>query len=344
MQRASTQMNFERLTGRQKAGILLVALGPEASANIFKHINEDEVESLSLEIADLDVIPKTVRAQVIEEFYQLAVAQDYISKGGIQYAKDLLKTSLGQAKAQDVIRRVQGALEKRDFQLLRNVDPGQLVNFLQNEHPQTIALILSHLESRQAADILGRLREDIQADVGYRIATMESVAPEVVRSVEKILETKTRNLSLKDTNAGDGIDSMVQILLESDRTTEKRILETIEEEDVNTAMEIRNQMFVFEDLIFLEDRSIQRLLRDIETQDLVMALKAASTELRDHIFKNMSTRAATSLGEELEVMGPVKLKIVEEAQQKIVAVVRKLEDEGEVAGVTRGGGGDELVY
>ncbi len=338
------QLVYENLVGRQKAGVLMVALGPEVASNIFSHLSDDEVERLALEIADLKVIPKQVRASVLEEFYELALAQEYISLGGMSYARDLLKTAMGGGKAQELLRRVQGALERRDFQLLRKVDPAQLANFIQNEHPQTIALVLSHLDARQSADILSRLSEEIQADVGYRISTMEAVSPGMVREVERILEATTENLSTRDSSRLGGVQAIVNILLESDRTTEKRILEGIDEEDGQIAGEIRNSMFVFEDLMLLDNRAIQRVMKDVETADLTLALKAASPELREHIFKNMSSRAAETLADELEVMGPVKLKNVEESQQKIVAVVRKLEEDGEIAGAARGGGGEEFVY
>ncbi len=337
-------LEYDKLTGRQKAGVLMVALGPQVAGEVFTHLTDEEVEALAVEIADLRVIPKKVRAAVLAEFYELALAQEYISIGGMKYARDLLKSALGSSKAQDVMRRVQGALERRDFHLLRRVDPAQLVNFIQNEHPQTIALVLSHLDARQSADIMGRLPEELQADVGYRIATMEPVSPAMLHEVETILEGSTQNLSIRDSAGVGGVDAIVNILLESDRTTEKRIVEGIEEEDADVASIIRNSMFVFEDLIHLDNRAMQRLLKDVETADLTLALKAASPDLRDHVFKNMSSRAAESLAEELEVMGPVKLKNVEEAQQKIVAIIRKLEDTGEIAGVARGGGGDELVY
>ncbi|MAE69538.1 MAG: flagellar motor switch protein FliG [Gemmatimonadetes bacterium] len=339
-----TELKYESLVGRQKAGVLMVALGPEVAGKIFAHLGDDEVEQLALEISDLKVIPKQVRASVLEEFYELALAQEYISLGGMKYARDLLKSSMGGGKAQELLRRVQCALERRDFQLLRKVDPAQLANFIQNEHPQTIALVLSHLDARQSADILSRMNEDIQGDVGYRIATMDAVSPAMVREVERILSSTTENLSTRDESGIGGVQAIVDILLESDRTTEKRIIEGIDTEDAQIAGEIRNSMFVFEDLMLLDNRSVQRVMKDIETSDLTLALKAASPELREHIFKNMSTRAAQTLADELEVMGPVKLKNVEESQQKIVAVVRKLEEEGEIAGAARGSGGEEFVY
>lgn len=332
------------LSGRQKAGVLLLALGPELAGAIFQFLTEEEVEALSLEIADLHVITKETRTEVLAEFYELAIAQEYISKGGLRYAKDLLESAMGANKASEVLRRVQLALERRDFQLLRNVDPGQLVNFIKNEHPQTISLILSHLESRQAAEILRRLNEDVQVEVGYRVATMEPVPPETVHEVERMLEKRTQSLSLLDSPGKTGIDTMVNILVEADRPTEKRILEGIEGHNSQVATDIRNRMFVFEDVNFLDDRSIQRLLKEIEASELTLALKAASEELRTLFFKNMSSRASQALGEDLEVMGPVRLRTVEEAQQKIVAMVRKLEDEGEIAAITRGSGGDEFVF
>ena len=331
----------ESLTGLQKAAVLLIALGPEKSALVFKHLKEEEIEELTLEIANTRAITPAVKEEVIEEFYQLCLAQQYIAEGGINYAKELLEKSFGNDKALDVIGRLTASLQVKPFEFVRKTDAAQLLNFIQDEHPQTIALILSYLPATQASQIISALAPDRQADVAKRIAVMDRTSPDVIKEVEKVLESKLSSLVNQDYTIVGGVDQVVEILNSVDRGTEKHIMETLEIEEPELADEIRKKMFVFEDILLLGDRAIQRVLRDVENSDLSIALKGSNEQVQNAIFNNLSKRLATMIKEDMEFMGPVRMKDVEEAQQKIVSVIRKLEDAGEI--VISRGGGDEII-
>jgi flagellar motor switch protein FliG len=330
------------LTGRQKAAILLISLGPEVSAQIFKHLREEEIEQLTLEIANVRKIDSVEKEAILAEFHQICVAQEFISQGGIAYAKDILEKALGSNKAMDIINRLTATLQVRPFDFARKADPAQILNFIQNENSQTIALVLSYLQAEQASIILSALPQEKQADVAKRIALMDSTSPEVISQVERVLEQKLSATVTQDyTNAG-GISSIVQILNGVDRGTERTILDSLEIQDPELAEEIKKRMFVFEDIVNIDNRSIQRIIRDIENADLQLALKVASEEVREAIFKNMSKRMAETFREEMEFMGPVRLRDVEEAQTRIVATIRRLEESGEII-IARGGGDDIIV-
>ncbi len=329
------------LTGKEKAAILLVSLGPDASAEIFKHLNDEDIEELTLEIANLDKVTSETKDQVLDEFHQMCVAYDYISHGGMEYAKEVLEKALGQNKADDIINRLTASLQVRPFDQLRKTDPSQILNFIQNEHPQTIALVLAYLDQEQAALIMSSLNSEKQTEVAKRIATMERTSPDVIKEVERVLEQKLSSLMTNEYTAAGGIDSIVGILNLADRATEKKILEDLDEENPELAEEIRQKMFVFEDIILLTDRDVQILLRQVETDDLALALKTASDEVAEKIFGNQSKRAAEMLKEDIEFLGPVRISDVEEAQQKIVNEIRRLEEAGEV--VINRGGEDEVV-
>lgn len=329
------------MTGRQKAAIFLVTLGSEISSEIFKHLREDEIEALTFEIARLETVDAEDRDRVLQEFQELMMAQDFISTGGIEYARELLEKSLGSQKAVDIINRLTSSLQVRPFDFIRRTDPTHLLNFIQQEHPQTIALILAYLEPNKASVILSSLPHDIQSDVAKRIATMDRTSPEVLREVERVLEKKLSTLSSEDYTAAGGVESIVEILNLVDRSTEKTIIESLEEEDPELAEEIKKRMFVFEDIVMLDDRAIQKVLREVDTSELAKALKSVDTEVQDKIFRNMSKRAATLLKEDMEYMGPIRMKDVEESQQKIVSIIRKLEEQGEI--VVARAGEDELV-
>ena len=333
--------NTQDYTGIQKAAILLIALGPERSADIFKHLKEDEIEELTLEIANTRSVSPQVKEDVLNEFYQICLAQQYIAEGGIGYAKELLDKALGEEKAQEVITKLTASLQVRPFEFVRKTDPSQLLNFIQDEHPQTIAMILSYLTSAQAALVIGALPPEKQADVAKRIAMMDRTSPDVIKEVERVLEKKLSSLVNQDYTSVGGVDAIVNILNTVDRTTEKHIMESLEIEEPELADEIRKKMFVFEDILLLDDRAIQRVLRDVDNADLGVALKAANEEVQNVIFKNLSKRLAAMIKEDMEFMGPVRMKDVEEAQQKVVSVIRKLEDSGEI--VISRGGGDEIV-
>ena len=329
------------ITGLQKAAILLIALGPEKSATVFKHLKEDEIESLTLEIANTRSVSPQVKEDVLNEFYEVCLAQQYIAEGGISYAKDLLEKALGSEKAVDVINKLTASLQVRPFEFVRKTDASQLLNFIQDEHPQTIALILAYLPSGQAASIVASLPPEKQADVAKRIAVMDRTSPDVIKEVERVLERKLSSLVNQDYTIIGGVDAIVDILNTVDRGTEKHIMETLEIDEPELADEIRRKMFVFEDIMSLDDRAIQRVLRDVDNNDLATALKGANEEVQGVIFRNMSKRLAAMIQEDMEYMGPVRLKDVEEAQQKIVNIIRKLEDSAEI--VISRGGGDEII-
>ena len=331
----------EEFTGLQKAAILLITLGPERSADIFKHLKEDEIEELTLEIANTRSISPQVKEDVLNEFYQICLAQQYIAEGGIGYAKELLDKALGADKAQEVISKLTASLQVRPFEFIRKTDPSQVLNFIQDEHPQTIAMILSYLSPTQSAMILGALTPEKQADVAKRIAMMDRTSPDVIKEVERVLERKLSSLLNQDYTIVGGVDAIVDILNTVDRGTEKHIMESLEIEQPELADEIRKKMFVFEDILLLDDRAIQRVLRDVENSDLGIALKGANEDVQNAIFNNLSKRLAAMIKEDMEFMGPVRMKDVEEAQQKIVSVIRKLEDAGEI--VISRGGGDEII-
>ncbi len=331
----------QTITGLQKAAILLIALGPERSALIFKHLKEEEIEDLTLEIANTRSVTPQVKEEVINEFYGVCLAQQYIAEGGIGYAKELLEKALGNEKALDVIGKLTASLQVKPFEFIRKTEASQLLNFIQDEHPQTIALILSYLNPSQAALIISALPPDRQSDVAKRIALMDRTSPDVIKEVEKILESKLSSLVNQDYTIIGGVDAVVDILNTVDRSTEKHIMETLEIDEPELADEIRKKMFVFEDILLLDDRAIQRVLRDVDNSDLAIALKGANEEVQNAIFNNLSKRLALMIREDMEFMGPVRMKDVEEAQQKIVNTIRRLEDASEI--VISRGGGDEIV-
>lgn len=330
------------LTPKQKAAVLMISLGSDTSAEIMKHLSEEEIEQLTLEIANVRKVESEKREEVIEEFHQMAVAQDYISQGGINYAKEILERALGSQKALEVIERLTSSLQVRPFEFMRGTDPGQVINFIQNEHPQTIALILAYLPPDQASLILSSLPSEKQADIARRVAVMEATSPEVIKDIEKILERKLSSVMTQDYTQAGGIESVVEVLHNVDRATEKTIIETLETQDPELAEEIKKRLFVFDDIIHLDDRSIQRVIREVEQKDLTMSLKVAGDEVKERLFNNMSKRMSQLIQEEMDYMGPVRLRDVEEAQQKIVNVIRNLEESGEII-IARGKEDDVIV-
>ncbi len=334
-------LTIENLTGRQKTSILVIAIGTEAASQIFKHLKDKDVERLAVEIANMKDIPSTIMEAVIEEFYQMIMAQEYISQGGIDYAKGVLEKAVGPRKAHEVISKVESAINVSGFTLLKDVDPNQLLNFIQHEHPQTISLILANLEAKQVATIIADLPPELQADVAYRIASMGKISPELLNDIESVLETQVETVFGQDLSTAGGAEAVAEVLNLASRTAEKTILADLEKRNPELATEIKNLMFTFDDLILLDDRSVQRVMREIDTKDLSISLKVANDELKESIFRNMSERAANLIKEELEFMGPVRLKDVEEAQMKIVDIVRSLEEDGEI--VISGRGEEEEI-
>lgn len=339
---AKIQQIDKALTGKQKAAILLISLGPDVSAQIFKHLRDEEIDQLTLEIANVRKVDSEEKEMILTEFHQICLAQEYISQGGIEYAKDILERALGSQKAVDILNRLTATLQVRPFDFARKADPAQILNFIQNENTQTIALVLSYLQPEQSSVILSSLTQEKQADVAKRIALMDSTSPEVISQVERILEQKLSTTITQDYTSAGGIESIVQILNGVDRGTERTILDSLEIQDPELAEEIKKRMFVFEDIVNVDNRAIQRIIRDIENADLQLALKVASEEVQDAIFRNMSKRMSETFKEEMEFMGPVRLRDVEEAQTRIVATIRRLEEAGEII-IARGGGDDIIV-
>ncbi|GGN49722.1 MULTISPECIES: flagellar motor switch protein FliG [Oceanobacillus] len=335
-------MARQKLTGKQKAAILLISLGPDVSAQVYKHLTEEEIEKLSLEISSVKRVDSEMKEEVIEQFHQIVIAQDYITQGGIGYAKTVLEKAFGKQEATSIINRLTSSLQVRPFDFARKADPQQVLNFIQNEHPQTIALVLSYLEPEQSGQILSELPQDVQADVARRIATMDSTSPEIIAQVERVLENNLSASLTEDYTQTGGIQAVVEVLNGVDRSTERTILDTLEAQDPELADEIKKRMFVFEDIVILDNRAIQRVIREVENDDLRLALKVASEEVKGVIFTNMSERMAETFKEEMEYMGPVRLRDVEEAQMRIVATIRRLEDIGEIV-IARGGGDDIIV-
>ncbi|MBW4828679.1 MAG: flagellar motor switch protein FliG [Clostridiaceae bacterium] len=333
-------MPREKLTGKEKAAILLIALGPQKSAEIFKHLTEEEIEELTLQIANMRKVSPEEKEEIIEDFYQLCLAQEYISEGGINYAKEVLERALGDDKAEDIISRLTSSLQVRPFEFARKAEASQLLNYIQSEHPQTIALILSYLSPSQSAQILSGLPEEKQAEVTRRIAIMDRTSPEVVKEIEQVLESKFSNIVSQDFAAAGGVQTVVDILNSVDRGTEKYIMEEIDIKDAELSDEIRKRMFVFEDIVGLDNRSIQRIIREVDNSQWAVALKGASDDVKEAIFTNMSKRLVEMIKEDIEFMGPIRLRDIEEAQQNIVNIIRKLEEEGEIITPR---GGDEII-
>lgn len=330
------------LSGKQKAAILLISLGPDVSASVYKHLSEEEIERLTLEISGVRKVDSHEKESILEEFHTIALAQDYITQGGIGYAKQVLEKALGNEQAAAIINRLTSSLQVRPFDFARKADPAQILNFIQNEHPQTIALVLSYLDPPQAGQILSELPQEVQADIARRIATMDSTSPEIINEVEQILERKLSATVTQDYTQTGGIEAVVDVLNGVDRSTERTILDALEIQDPELAEEIKKRMFVFEDIVTLDGRAIQRVIRDSENEDLKLSLKVASDEVKEIVFRNMSKRMVDTFQEEMEYMGPVRLRDVEEAQSRIVAVIRRLEESGEIV-VARGGGDDIIV-
>ncbi|MDR1668632.1 MAG: flagellar motor switch protein FliG [Oscillospiraceae bacterium] len=335
------QQQQEHLSGREKAAILLIALGKEYSSKIFRHLKDEEIEQLTLDITNVKRVDGAQKDAIIQEFYEECLTQSYLSEGGIDYARELLEASIGSQRAYELINRLTSSLQVRPFDFARKADPNQILTFMQNEHPQTIALVLSYLEPEMSAAILSKLPIDKQTQVVVRISTMDRTSPEYVREVERILDRKLSSMGMDDFTMVGGIQSIVDILNAADRTTERRVLEELEIENGDLVDEIRRKMFVFEDIIKLDKRAIQRVLKEVENADLTVALKNATDELRGLIFENMSKRLSDMIKEDMEYMGPVRVRDVEDAQQKIVNVIRKLQDAGEI--IISRGQEDELV-
>jgi flagellar motor switch protein FliG len=326
-----------KLTGIQKAAILFITLGPDASSGIIKKMPEKDIQKITYEIANITSVKSEQRQNILDEFMEINKAKDFLLEGGVDYAKNLLSKALGNQRAKEILDKVMEETQQyRPFSIARKADAHQLLNVISNEHPQTIALIMCYMQSDKAAQILAALPLELQSDVSFRIATMSSISPMVIKEIEKVLNGKLSSVIRTDSTVVGGIESLVEILNQVDRTTERNITEGLEAEDAELAEKVKESMFVFEDIITLDDVSIQRILREIDNKDLSLALKGCSEEVANSIYKNQSKRAAESLKEDIEFLGPVRLMDVEKAQQKIVGVLRRLDEAGEIV-LSRGG-------
>jgi flagellar motor switch protein FliG len=342
--RPGTEMTVAGLKGIEKAAILLVQIGEERASEIFRHLNDSEVEALSLEIAKSRKVPANVSRDVLGEAVETVLAEDYIAEGGVDYARNILERSLGASRAEELIGRLSATIERRPFEFLRRTPPEQIYVFLRNEAPQTVALVIANLHTTLAAQVLSCLEPEEQADVARRVAKMAETRPEVVSHVENVMRQKLSNVIAQEYAAAGGVKSLADILNHSDRSTERNVLDELAKTESELAEEVRLLLFTFEDVVKLDDRSIQMVLKEVDQKDLAIALRGVSEDVRGRIFSNMSERGSELLKEEIEFQPPQRKRVIEEAQGRIVGVVRRLEEAGAVV-LSRGGGGgdDELL-
>ena len=336
-------MNYEEMTPMQKAAVALVAFGPEVSALVLKGMVEQDLERITVEIANLRDVPAEIEEKVVSECHQIFMARHYISQGGVDFARSILEKAVGAGKASEIMHRLETTIKSTGFSLLKDIHPKQLTGFLQNEHPQTIALILTQLTSQHAAAVLAELAPELQGEVSFRIATMEKIAPDILREIEQTLEGHFEASAGGEMALSGGAKALAEILNLIDTSAEKNVLQSLEAGDPDLAAEIKNMMFVFDDIVLLDDRSVQRLLKEVETKDLSLALKAASDEVKSKIYSNVSERVSVMIKEEIEFMGPTRLSDVEAAQTRIVEAIRRLEEEGQIIIAGRGGKEDIIV-
>ena len=330
------------MRGRRKAAILLVTLGPTKAAEVFSHLSEAEIEELSLEMAKTGEIPQEEVDAVLDEVAENSLALTSFAEGGVAYAREVLERALGPEKAAEITGRLSAVIEMRPFEFLTRTPPEQINAFLRNEAPQTKALVISSLHTTLAAEVLALLEEDQQADVSLRIARMSETSPAVIREVESVMRQKLSNVLSEEYSASGGVKSLADILNHADRPTERNVLDTLAESDEELAEEIRALLFVFEDIVKLDDRAVQAVLKDVDDADLALALRGVAEEVRQKVLDNMSERRAEMLVEEIEYQPPQRKSVVEDAQGRIVAQIRRLEDSGEIT-MSRRGNGDELV-
>jgi flagellar motor switch protein FliG len=335
------EVEVDELSAYAKVAILMIALGQDTTAEVMKYMNDMEIEQVAQSIAELEVVTTEQEDEILGQFEQLLLAGKYVSQGGIDFARGALEKALGPRRAEDLLDRVNSTATS-GFYMLRNVDPNQIIPFVSKEHPQTIALILSQLDPNQAAGVLNGLSEEVQADVTYRIAQMQTISPQVLRELEDSLATDLKAILAGQVTEIGGPKAVAEILNRTGRSTEKAVLERLDGHDPELAEQVRNQMFVFDDIGQLTDREIQMLLREVDTKDLAIALKGGSEELQDRIISNMSERVGSMLREEMDFSGPVRMSDVEDMQLRMVQTVRQLEEAGQVT-VVRGDGKDVFV-
>ena len=336
-------IDFQSMSNLQKVAALLIVLGPTTASEILKNIHDDDIiEQITMEIAALNKVPPEALDEVLEEFYSLFQASSYLSLGGMNYAETLLENVYGSERSQFVLNKLLSSMHSNPFEFFSNADPSQLATSFQNENPQLIALVLAYLKPDKAAQVLNALPPKIQAAVSIKIAEMDRTNPEILSDVEKIVEQKFSSVVTQDFSKAGGVEALANIINRTDRPTEKLIIETLEFQSPDLAERVRELMFVFEDIILLDDRSVQRVLREIDSRELALALKGANDDVKNKIFKNMSERASDMLKDDMQYMGPVRTKEVQEAQTKIVAVLRALESSGEIV-IMRAGAEDEFI-
>ncbi len=338
----SRAITFEQLNGRQKAAVLMIALDVESAAHIFKHLDQTEIEKLTVEITNMQGVHSGVINRVMEEFQQLSLAQEYIVKGGLEYAHSVLEKALGSVKAGEVIEKVKELTTIKGFSILKKAEPKQLSNFLQKEHPQTIALIMSHLSSELAADVLEEFSEELRADVAFRITTLGRIAPTLVGEIETVVDEVAEQVINENSTLTGGAKAMASILNKVGAVQAKFLMNAIEQRDPQVAAEVKRLMFMFEDILYIDDRSVQRILREVDKKDLTLALKISDEKMKQKLYSNISERASEMIKEELQFMGPVRLRDVEAAQTRIIEVVRQLEENQEI--VIGGRGSPEDVF
>lgn len=336
----SSEVSYEKLTGKQKAAVLLMSMDVDVAAKVFKELEMKEVEQIAVEITNLRDLNPEIIEDVIQEFYQLMSASNYMVEGGLDYAQSILEKSYGPEKAREIIEKIRVLTTVRGFTILKKADPQQLANFLSKEHPQTIALILSHLPPDQSAEVLNEFPEEIRSESIMRIATLGKVSPALVSEIEHVVDQIAESTLSQDLAAAGGVQLVANILNKSHNAVAKQMLESIEEQDYAMSVEIKRLMFLFEDIVLIDDKGIQRLLRDVDKRDLALSLKVSEEKIQKKIFKNMSARAAEVVQEEIEFMGPVKLKEVEAAQMRIVDLIKELEEKEEI--VVGGRGNDDV--
>ncbi|MGN1152825.1 MAG: flagellar motor switch protein FliG [Candidatus Gastranaerophilaceae bacterium] len=338
-----TQQQVLNMTSTQKVAALLILLGPATASEVLKNITDnDMLEHIALEIASLNKVPLEALVGILEEFRTLFQASNYLASGGKNYAKQVLEMTYGPEQAKRIMDRLESLLNANPFQFFNEADPIQLATSFQNENPQLIALILAYLQPAQSAKILNYLSPEIQAQVAIKIADMDTTNPEILSEIEKIVETKFSSVMVQDFSQAGGIDTLASILNRTDRATERNVLELLEIENPSLADEVRELMFVFEDIVTLDDRTIQRVLREINTKDLALSLKGTKEEVREKIFKNMSERAQQMLRDDMEYLGPVRAKEVQDVQTQICATIKALEASGEIV-IERDSNEDEFI-
>ena len=330
------------MAGRQKAAALLVSLGPERAAGLLNLLPEHEIESLSLEMAKMRQVDQAIGEEVMQEALDTAVAAGYIGQGGFDFAREVLEKSIGAERSSEILKRLLAVIEKRPFEFLRRSPPEQILAFLRAEAPQIQALVIANLDYKLAGEVLAEFGPDQQADVALRIALMNETSPEVIKEIEGVMKEKLANVISQEYASAGGVESLADILNSSDRATERNVIDKLAERDPDLAEQIRMLLFVFEDIVKLDDRSVQLLLKEVDQKDLGTALRGVSEEVKDKIVSNMSQRASEMLLEEMEFAPPQLRRVVEEAQGRIVAKVRQLEESDQIV-ISRGDGEDEMV-